>query len=104
MHTTKFQDTCYKALQINVPAGRVITYKNLAILTGNPRASRAVGNAMNKNPFAPHVPCHRVVKSDGSIGGFASSIEKKIQLLREEGIEIDGDRKIKNFKKLLISP
>ena len=89
---TKFQDICYKTLQINVPAGKVISYKNLAILTGNPRASRAVGNAMNKNPFAPHVPCHRVVKSDGSIGGFSAPINLKKELLEKEGVKVNGNK------------
>ena len=89
---TSFQDLCYQSLKKHVPAGRVISYKNLAILIGNPRASRAVGNAMNKNPFAPHVPCHRVVKSDGTIGGFSAPINLKKELLEKEGVKVNGNK------------
>ena len=70
-----------------VPKGKVTTYKALAHAL-NSRAYRAVGNAMNKNPHAPQVPCHRVIKSDGSIGGFASGTKKKIKMLKKEGIKI----------------
>jgi len=89
---TSFQDLCYQSLKKHVPAGKVISYKNLAILIGNPRASRAVGNAMNKNPFAPQIPCHRVVKSDGNIGGFSASINLKIKLLEKEGIKVKNNK------------
>ena len=89
---TSFQDLCYQLLEKHVPAGKVISYKNLAILIGNPRASRAVGNAMNKNPFAPQIPCHRVVKSDGNIGGFSASIYLKIELLEKEGIKVKNNK------------
>ena len=95
---TKFQDICYKTLQINVPAGKVISYKNLAILTGNPRASRAVGNAMNKNPFAPHVPCHRVVKSDGSIGGLHQVLRKKFNFLKKKALKLMEIGKLRTLK------
>ncbi|HWA64450.1 MAG TPA: MGMT family protein, partial [Candidatus Paceibacterota bacterium] len=57
----------------------------VAAAIGRPRAARAVGNALNKNPFAPEVPCHRVIRSDGSTGGFAFGRKKKIQLLKKEG-------------------
>jgi len=98
---TFFQDLCYQSLKKHVPAGKVISYKNLAILVGSPKASRAVGNAMNKNPFAPDVPCHRVVKSDGSLGGFAKSKAIKKKLLQDEGIKFNGDF-ILNFNKVSI--
>ena len=77
---TKFQSECYEALK-KVPKGKVITYAGLAREIGKPKAHRAVGNAMNKNPFAPKVPCHRVVKSNGELGGFADDIVKSIFLL-----------------------
>lgn len=68
-----------------IPKGKTMTYAQVAAAIGNPKAVRAVGNALNKNPFAPQVPCHRVIRSDGSIGGFASGSKKKRALLRSEG-------------------
>jgi methylated-DNA-[protein]-cysteine S-methyltransferase len=77
------------ALTARVPKGRVTTYGELARALGT-RAYRAVGNAMNKNPYAPGVPCHRVVGSDGSLTGFAAGLEKKRKMLIEEGVEVSG--------------
>ena len=78
--------------------GKVVTYQELARALENPKACRAVGNAMHKNPYAPAVPCHRVVKSDGSLGGFADGFKKKSELLAKEGIEIiDGKIDLKKF-------
>ena len=82
---TAFQLDCYEALK-KVPSGMVITYAGLAAMVGRPSAHRAVGSAMNKNPFAPEVPCHRVVKSNGELGGFADDINVKIKRLHEEGV------------------
>ena len=98
---TKFQSECYEALK-KVPKGKVITYAGLAREIGKPKAHRAVGNAMNKNPFAPKVPCHRVVKSNGELGGFADDINVKIKRLHKEGVEV-LDNKIVNFKSILFS-
>lgn len=64
--------------------GEVRSYKWVAAKIGRPRAYRAVGSALNKNPFAPYVPCHRVVRSDGSLGGFARGAAAKNKLLRRE--------------------
>jgi len=75
------------ALCKKVPKGKVTTYKEIAAAMGT-KAYRAVGNALNKNPYAPTVPCHRVVGSDGSLTGFAKGLKKKAKLLRKEGIEI----------------
>lgn len=85
-----FNDQCYEILR-QVPKGKVTTYQELAKAL-NTKAYRAVGNAMNKNPYAPEVPCHRVVKSNGEIGGFASGTKKKIQMLKKEGIEISAGK------------
>jgi methylated-DNA-[protein]-cysteine S-methyltransferase len=74
-----------------VPKGRVTTYKIIAEALRT-KACRAVGNALNKNPFAPKVPCHRVVKSDGSLGGYAKGASKKKQLLESEGIVVKNGR------------
>ena len=87
MTITPFQKSVY-AVVARIPKGRTMTYAQVAAAIGNPRAVRAVGNALNKNPFAPQVPCHRVIRSDGSIGGFASGSKKKKALLREEGAVI----------------
>lgn len=84
---TSFAEKIYAALR-RVPRGRVTTYAALAKAVGKPRAVRAVGNALNKNPYAPKVPCHRVVRSDGALGGFASGPAKKAGMLRSEGVEI----------------
>jgi len=67
----------------SIPKGKVMTYKQVAEAAGSFKAFRAVGNIMNKNRD-PHVPCHRVVRSDGTPGGFAWGTEKKITLLRKE--------------------
>ena len=79
----------YNAVK-KIPHGKVSTYKDVAHYIGT-KAYRAVGNALNKNHYAPSVPCHRVIKSNGEIGGFASGVRKKVSMLRDEGIEIiDG--------------
>jgi len=89
-----FDQKCYQLL-LKVPPGKVTTYRELAHKLGT-RAYRAVGNAMNRNPDAPKVPCHRVVCSDGKIGGYAGGTRKKIQLLKAEGIEISKN-KVRDF-------
>ena len=68
-----------------IPRGAVMTYAKVARAIGKPKAVRAVGNALNRNPLAPEVPCHRVTRSDGSIGGFVSGTAAKYRLLRKEG-------------------
>lgn len=82
-----FNEHCYQILR-KVPEGNVTTYKEIAKALHS-KAYRAVGNAMNRNPYAPEVPCHRVVKNDGSVGGFASGTKKKIQMLKKEGVIIE---------------
>src|SRR3989344_3571643 len=82
-----------------VPKGKVTTYKILAEAAGT-KAYRTVGQAMRCNPYAPIVPCHRVVDSKGHLHGFASGLKKKAELLRKEGIEIKNKR-VANFEKVL---
>jgi methylated-DNA-[protein]-cysteine S-methyltransferase len=94
---TPFQSRVY-ALCRRIPRGRVATYGELARALGVP-SPRAVGQALRRNPFAPEVPCHRVVASDGSLGGFnghrnGPEQERKCRLLREEGVEPDGNGRI----------
>lgn len=86
---TDFQEAVYN-LTKKIPKGRVSTYKEIANKLGT-KAYRAVGNALNKNKDRS-VPCHRVVNSDGCIGGFAWGINKKILLLRKEGVIIKNKR------------
>ena len=70
---------------LDVPFGKLVSYKELAEMAGFPMAYRAVGNIMNKNPFPLIIPCHRVIKEDGSIGGFAPGTGLKKILLEHEG-------------------
>ena len=84
---TPFQRRVYMEL-LNVPAGSTITYGELARRIGC-RSAQAVGQALKRNPFAPHVPCHRVVAADGSIGGYfgereGEMIARKRKLLNKE--------------------
>jgi methylated-DNA-[protein]-cysteine S-methyltransferase len=85
---------------LRIPRGKIATYQTIARMAGNVRASRAVGNACNQNPFAPDVPCHRIVASDGSLGGYALGSAKKIALLRSEGIVVRKN-KIVDFENVL---
>ncbi len=93
-----FSSKCYSLLR-KVPRGKITTYQALARAMGT-KAYRAVGNAMNKNPYAPQVPCHRVVKANGEVGGFALGTKKKIEMLRREGIPIKNN-KIVDFERYL---
>ena len=82
---TNFQKMVWTELK-KIPFGETRTYKEIAVAIGNPKAARAVANACGKNPYPIFIPCHRVVRSDGTIGGFTGDggIEKKRQLLRQE--------------------
>jgi methylated-DNA-[protein]-cysteine S-methyltransferase len=83
-------DFNHKVWQIirKIPKGRVTSYGEVARALGCPGAARAVGNALNKNPWAPNVPCHRIVKSGGFVGGYAGGQKKKTALLKKEGIRL----------------
>jgi len=76
------------ALLKKIPRGKVSTYRQVAIALGKPGAVSAVGNACGRNPFAQKVPCHRVVRNDGFVGGYAKGAKKKIALLGKEGVLI----------------
>jgi methylated-DNA-[protein]-cysteine S-methyltransferase len=80
---TPFQKQVWKELQ-RIPYGRTISYQELANRVGNPKASRAVGSANGKNPVAVIVPCHRVIATGGTLGGFGGGLERKEWLLRHE--------------------
>ena len=95
-----FTRRVYNAVS-KIPKGKVSTYKEIAIAVGKPKAFRAVGNALNKNPFAPRIPCHRVVKSSSEIGGFSTGAKKKEKMLKKEGIPAKN-HKIENFNKSIV--
>jgi O-6-methylguanine DNA methyltransferase len=80
---TEFEMAVYEAVK-RIPKGETRSYAWVAQEIGRPKAVRAVGNALNKNPFAPDVPCHRVIRSDGTVGGFAHGTVRKEQMLRGE--------------------
>ena len=86
----EFYEKCYAILK-KVPKGKVTTYKEIARAL-NSKAYRAVGTAMNKNPYAPIIPCHRVVNSNGKVGEFFSGTNKKIKLLKSEGVYVLNGR------------
>jgi methylated-DNA-[protein]-cysteine S-methyltransferase len=81
---TRFQQIVYLAV-CRIPRGEVRSYQWVAEQIGHPRSARAVGNALHQNPFAPHVPCHRIVRADGSLGGYSGGSSKKRALLKHEG-------------------
>jgi methylated-DNA-[protein]-cysteine S-methyltransferase len=95
---SEFALAVYAALK-RVPRGRVTTYGDLARAAGKPGAARAVGNALHKNPYAPAVPCHRVVMSDGRLGGFAGGPKKKTALLKNEGVAVENGKIADFYKK-----
>ena len=89
MKGTKFQLKVWKYLK-TIPKGKVKTYKEVAIGINRPKSSRAVANACAKNPYAPKIPCHRVIRSDGCLGGYSGKggIRQKLRLLRSEKVQI----------------
>ena len=84
---TKFQRKVWKYLK-KIPRGKTKTYSEVASAIGSPSSIRAVANAVGKNPYPPRIPCHRVIRSDGSLGGYSGKggIKTKRILLKKEGI------------------
>jgi len=84
---TKFQRKVWKYLK-KIPRGKTKTYSEVAAAIGSPSSIRAVANAVGKNPYPPKIPCHRVIRSDGSLGGYSGKggIRTKRILLKKEGI------------------
>ena len=89
MKGTKFQLKFWNYLK-TIPKGTVKTYKQVAIAIKRPKSARAVANACGKNPYAPKIPCHRVIRSDGDLGGYSGrgGIKTKLRLLRSENVDI----------------
>ena len=84
---TKFQIMVWNELK-NIPKGEVRTYKEIAFAIGKPNSARAVANACGKNPKPIEIPCHRVIRTDGYLGGYSAKggISRKHKLLKKEGI------------------
>ena len=85
LNGTDFQIKVWKSL-MKIEYGQVATYKDIAILANCPKGYRAVGNANGKNPIPIIIPCHRIISSDGGLGGFSAGIDRKIGLLAIEGV------------------
>lgn len=84
-----------------IPKGRVSTYKLIAEAMGKPNASRAVGNALNKNPLMVTIPCHRVICSNGDLGGFGGGPDMKLKILTTEGLTFNKNHRLVNLQKSL---
>jgi|TARA_B110001452_G_scaffold253082_1_gene243438 methylated-DNA-[protein]-cysteine S-methyltransferase len=89
LNGTKFQVRVWRYLA-KIPRGSLKTYSQVAKGIGKPLAARAVASAIGKNPYAPKIPCHRVIRSDGSLGGYSGKggIKTKKLLLKKEGINL----------------
>ena len=83
---TKFQLKVWKYLK-TIPKGKIRTYKQVAAAINSPKSARAVANACAKNPYPPSIPCHRVIRSDGKLGGYSGpgGLKTKKKLLKKEG-------------------
>jgi methylated-DNA-[protein]-cysteine S-methyltransferase len=92
MGMTDFQKKVYSALLL-IPKGKVTTYKLLWDFIGC-KSSQAIGQALTRNPDAPKVPCHRVIKTDRTIGGYAFWVSEKRHILSEEGVYFDTEDKL----------
>ena len=89
---------------LTIPKGKVSTYGDLAKALGNPSASRHVGRILSKNPNPIKVPCHRVIMSNGKIGGYALGTQMKKELLQNEGIIFADDYRLNEFSKVRYYP
>jgi methylated-DNA-[protein]-cysteine S-methyltransferase len=89
----EFQRRALERLR-SVPPGAVITYRGLAAALGEPSGQRAVGNSMARNPVPLYVPCHRVIRSDGTVGNYGGGVERKLRLLRLEGFRVGADQEV----------
>ena len=91
---TDFQKMVWNEIK-KIPKGKTITYKELAIKIGKPKAYRAVANACAKNPLLEIIPCHRVIRGDGKMGGYMGKkgIERKKRLLESEGVKLNLNSK-----------
>jgi methylated-DNA-[protein]-cysteine S-methyltransferase len=95
---TSFQQKVYNAL-ILIPKGKITTYKALWDFIGC-KSAQAIGQALTRNPHAPQVPCHRVIKTDGTIGGYAFWVSEKQRILAEEWVYFDTKNTLVDSKNL----
>jgi methylated-DNA-[protein]-cysteine S-methyltransferase len=86
-----FREKVYNIVR-KIQEGKALTYKKVAKLAGKPRAFRAVGNILNRNPDLNNIPCHRVIKSDRKIGGYRFGAKRKAALLKQEGVVVKKGR------------
>ena len=93
MASRQFKDEVYAATR-RIPCGRVTSYALLAAAIGRPHAARAVGNALHRNPTPGPVPCHRVVRSNGNLGGYVHGGARKRSLLMSEGVRLSSNGRI----------
>jgi methylated-DNA-[protein]-cysteine S-methyltransferase len=100
-HTGIVDQDVYVLLN-KIPSGKVSTYGDIARALGHPKAARAIGRIIANNPNPISIPCHRVVKSNGEIGGFAYGEQMKREILEKEGIKFQ-DRIVKNFEEQRLS-
>ena len=100
-HTGIVDQDVYVLLS-KIPSGKVSTYGDIARALGHPKAARAIGRIIANNPNPISIPCHRVVKSNGEIGGFAYGEQMKREILEEEGIKFQ-DRIVENFEEQRLS-
>jgi methylated-DNA-[protein]-cysteine S-methyltransferase len=98
--TNTIKDSDVYDLLLKIPEGYVSTYGDLARALGSPSASRLIGRILGNNPNPIKVPCHRVVKSDGKLGGYRYGIDKKKDLLQKEGISITNGTIVDNFENI----
>jgi methylated-DNA-[protein]-cysteine S-methyltransferase len=86
---TKFQLKVWNYLK-TIPKGKVKTYKQVAVGINRPKSARAVANACGMNPYAPKIPCHRVIRTDGGLGGYSAKggVRTKKKLLKREGFQL----------------
>ena len=101
---TDFESRVYQQLK-KIPCGKVATYASLARALGC-RSAQAIGQALKRNPYAPEVPCHRVIKANLTIGGYSGAtsgakLKKKLQLLQQEGVEFDSEGKLVTLSALI---
>ena len=100
-HTGIVDQDVYVLLS-KIPSGKVSTYGDIARALGHPKAARAIGRIIANNPNPISIPCHRVVKSNGEIGGFAYGEQMKREILEKEGIKFQ-DRIVENFEEQRLS-
>ena len=89
LNGTDFQKDVWKAI-LKIQKGETVSYKKLAVMSGHPKAIRAVANAVGKNPLPIIIPCHRVIRTNGKVGGYSGEggVKTKIKLLKQENIEV----------------